>query len=537
MFKSILTLFLSVVAINGISQQFNAVVTTSQMDFLSSGVELTNGQLIVGGFTSGLGETGNDVFFIRMNHLGERIWSKTLINPGEDGLTVMKKYNDNLLLFGGVCSTDLNGSQGSLAMMDIEGNLLWHRDFGGEPSDEVNDITVCENGKIFIAGSTTSFIVGDQDIFISMIDDAGNVEWSKIYGTSMYEKALGTAQDLDGNLYVWGHQSGDDTNGYDSFIMKFDPLGHEMWNRKFSLDLNELAWDIVVDPNGDLMLSGDTGSAGKGQTDIYLIRMTTDGDVVWSKTFGSHGSEHGTSICKLKNDMYLITGGTGSFGEGGLDFLAMYVNNMGDMKYAKSIGGEIKDISVGSFKTQDGGAVLLGNTRSFGEGYTSGFMAKIDNSSTMPCHTSISTELQSNSVEFNIGNAGLAERGEGMLISLTAFPNPTDVATNFTILCDDQIEGVAPSPIADSENAEVNRLRLLPNPSNGVVKAYITLQESESGKLEVFDLDGRIIQFHPLGAAMNGEVRSIQLNHLTHGIYLTRLSIGNNITSKKLIVE
>ena len=71
----------------------------------------------------------------------------------------------------------------------------------------------------------------------------------------------------------------------------------------------------------------------------------------------------------------------------------------------------------------------------------------------------------------------------------------------------------------------------------GYVKAYIKLQENESGKLEVFNLEGRLVQFHSFSSAMNGEVRAIQLQPLTRGVYLTRLSIGNAIETKKLIVE
>lgn len=140
-------------------------------------------------------------------------------------------------------------------------------------------------------------------------------------------------------------------------------------------------------------------------------------------------------------------------------------------------------------------------------------------------------------MEFNIGNAGLAERGEGIVVGLAAFPNPTNVGIGYTVLCDDQIEGVSPSAIADTERLDFNRIRLQPNPSNGYVKAYIKLQENESGKLEVFNLEGRLVQFHSFSSAMNGEVRAIQLQPLTRGVYLTRLSIGNAIETKKLIVE
>ncbi|MBI1265832.1 MAG: T9SS type A sorting domain-containing protein [Cryomorphaceae bacterium] len=537
MFRLIISLLLSAIAFHGLGQQFNAVVATSSMDFLTSGLELENGNLIIGGFTSGTGETGNDILLIRMNHLGERVWTKSLASPGEDLINTLQAYDSEHFLYAGIIDTETAGSEGAFGMLDIDGNFVWQIAIGGNSNEEVTDFTVCSDGNMFIAGNTTSYGEGDQDVFIALIDATGHLEWSKVFGTPMYEKVLGTTCDLDGNFYIWGHQNGSETSGYDTFIMKFDANGDEVWNKHFSLQSNELAWDILLTPNGDLLLSGDTNSSGEGQNDIFLIRMNTDGDVLWSKTFGSYASEHGTTICKMKNDMYMITGGTGSFGSGGLDYLAMYVNDNGDLKYASAIGGEIKDISVGAFKTKDGGAVLLGNTRSFGEGYTSGYMVKINNSGRSACNTAFSTDFQSHSVEFNIGNAGLAERGEGIVVGLAAFPNPTIVGVGYTILCDDQIEGVSPSAVADTEHAEFNRIRLQPNPSNGYVKAYINLQEKESGKLEVFNLEGRLVQFHVFSSAMNGEVRAIQLQPLSRGVYLTRLSIGNAIETKKLIVE
>ncbi|MFM1931870.1 MAG: hypothetical protein RL226_1173, partial [Bacteroidota bacterium] len=472
------------------------------------------------------------------NHLGGRIWTKSSGTPNDDALSCMTNYDATHLLIGGTTQSINDAMEGVIIKLNHQAEEVWQKTISGPLNEDVRDLLVMESGKIIAIGTTTSFSDNQNvDWWICSLDGDGNTLWTSTFGTDMYENILSVTADEDGNLYLWGHQNGPETTGYDGVLVKLDVQGNEVWTRTFSLGANELAWDIVYMPEGDLLLSGDTNSAGQGGNDTYLIRLTTDGDVVWSKTFGSWSNDHGTSIVHHKNDMYMLNGGTASVGNGGIDYMSLFVNAMGDIKYTSTYGGDLKDIATTSIRTMDAGALLLGNTRSFGEGLYSALAVKIDQDARGACMSNHTTEFVAEEIQFNIGNAVFTNRGEGITVQNTAFPSFAESGLEYFVLCDNQIEGVVPSHISDVDEISHNRLTLQPNPSNGYVRATVLVSDRLAGKLELFNLEGRKVKEIMIPVGNAGEVRSYDISGLPEGIYLSRLSIGNQLETKKLIVE
>jgi hypothetical protein len=147
------------------------------------------------------------------------------------------------------------------------------------------------------------------------------------------------------------------------------------------------------------------------------------------------------------------------------------------------------------------------------------------------------TEFVAEEIQFNIGNAVFTNRGEGITVQNTAFPSFAESGLEYFVLCDNQIEGVVPSHISDVDEISHNRLTLQPNPSNGYVRATVLVSDRLAGKLELFNLEGRKVKEIMIPVGNAGEVRSYDISGLPEGIYLSRLSIGNQLETKKLIVE
>ena len=49
------------------------------------------------------------------------------------------------------------------------------------------------------------------------------------------------------------------------------------------------AWSVAVGSDGSLLLCGGTKSFGAGKSDIWLIKLSSSGDIQWQKSYG--GSE------------------------------------------------------------------------------------------------------------------------------------------------------------------------------------------------------------------------------------------------------
>lgn len=526
------------------AQIFQQVYQTEQIDFLNSVEQLDDNGFILTGYTNGAGSGGNDAIMIRTTPFGDILWAKAYGSAGNESFPITAPFGDNaVLVAGSTQSVSESGlPEGFVAAIDIDGEVLWTTCMGGELDDKVRDIKVLDDGGFLLTGMTNSFgEVQSYDLFLNRFDSEGTMLWSKVYGTDMYDVPLAVEANDEGEIFVWGHQSGDQTVGYDAFLLKTDSEGNELWNNRYSLELNELAWDLAMLPDGNIIITGDTNSAGAGMNDIFVIYMDQDGELIWSKTVGNYSHDHGTNVRHVQNKEFVIGGATGSIGAGGLDFVNVYMDTNGIIKYTVAFGGGVKDVAHGMTVTSDFGVATVGETRSFGTGVYSGLFVKTDQEGRCACNNAYSIDFEANDIEFNIGSAGLELRGEGMVSEAVAFLNSTDDVMSTEVLCSDApSENVLfeeQSGSIDVAHSLYSRLNLFPNPSNSgaPVKATIKTQKEEKAELILYDLEGSVVYQRDFRGT-NGMV-SISIPDLSTGIYLARLHSGERIETKKLIVE
>ncbi len=137
-------------------------------------------------------------------------------------------FNCGTLKFGKNTLNNIANYDGSadvfIVKYDSDGRVLWEKNFGGNKSDEANDITIDSEGNIYIVGDYSQKIDFDSysltnantnsdsngwspDIFIAKLDPLGNVLWVKSYGGIDLDNGEGIFVDKKQNLYVTGKLS------------------------------------------------------------------------------------------------------------------------------------------------------------------------------------------------------------------------------------------------------------------------------------------------------------------------------------------
>jgi hypothetical protein len=87
------------------------------------------------------------------------------------------------------------------------------------------------------------------------------------------------------------------------------------------------------------------------------------------------------------------------------------------------------------------------------------------------------------------------------------------------------------------EQESTTRLKVSPNPSNGPVTVSVKSLENTHTRLEVFSLEGRLLQEYLVGLPGQSSHSSIVLRPLPTGVYLVRMTSGGQIETKRFVIK
>ena len=91
-------------------------------------------------------------------------------------------------------------------------------------------------------------------------------------------------------------------------------------------------------------------------------------DTLWTRTYGGSGDEWAYSVQQTADGGYIVAGYTYSFGAGGGDFYLVKTNSQGDTLWTRTYGGSDDDGAYSVQQTADGGYIVAGYHPSFGAG-------------------------------------------------------------------------------------------------------------------------------------------------------------------------
>jgi len=261
--------------------------------------------------------------------------------------------------------------------------IVWQKTFGGNSDDEAYSIQQTQDGGYIVVGYTSSFGVGNWDIYVIKLDANGDNVWEKTYGGSGYDIAYSIQQTTDGGYIIAG-KTGDFYSG-DVYIIKLDKDGNKMWEKTFGGSGDDGAYSIQQTTDGGYIVAGYTSSfvagvAGGWYRDVYVIKLDENGNEVWEKTFGGSGNDSANSIQQTNDGGYIVAGWTDSLSLGarGGDVYIIKLNAYGNKEWEKTFGGSDNDWANSIQQTKDGGYIIAGGTYSFGAGIYDFYIIRLD---------------------------------------------------------------------------------------------------------------------------------------------------------------
>ena len=287
------------------------------------------GYIIAGGTESPSNSIPTDVYLIKTDGNGDSLWTKTYGGTGYDiGLSVQQTTDGGYIIageWGSTANTDFY-----LIKTDGNGDSLWTKKFGGVGSDYCRSVQQTTDGGYIITGFTGSFGNVTYDVYLIKTDGSGTEQWTKTFGGIYDDVGCSVQQTTDGGYIITG-QTGSFGNGGDVYLIKTDGSGTEQWTKTFGGIYDDVGYSVQQTTDGGYIITGQTGSFGNGVSDVYLIKTDGSGTEQWTKTFGGTDNDYGLSVQQTTDGGYIITGYTYDFGNPSYDVYLIKTDGSGNV--------------------------------------------------------------------------------------------------------------------------------------------------------------------------------------------------------------
>ncbi len=347
------------------SEMALAMTSTADGGYVTVGLKDQPGSTIV-----------NDVYVVRVNKNGEKLWEKTFGGSGNDlGVSVTTGIDGGFVIGAYTNSTDgdVEGNHGGydawLLKLNDNGEVMWKRALGGHGAETTTKISKTSNGYLVAAASRSIDIganFGGADIMLVKLDINGNIVTNGFYGGDGNDGPGKIMAMADGSCMIVGSTESSFSKGQtDVLVMKIDAALQLVWQKNFGGSLSDDGRAIATTADGGYTIAAEThsadgdlaGTAINGTDgDTWIFKVNHLGSVVWSKRLSGAQWDTPHDITASTNGAFLVSGFTNSSdgdfaGATRFDAFVVKLNAQGNKMWLKTLGGTIHDYAYDIVKT------------------------------------------------------------------------------------------------------------------------------------------------------------------------------------------
>ncbi len=350
-----------------------------------------------------IAENGNrQMCLMRLGRYGDLIFEKHYVGSGVSSARAMRTTNDGGFVLSG--STRGPGGFGTdlyVVKTDYEGDVEWSRisqDRGGDFSE---DILHARGGGFVSAGRNALDLKGSYNLV--KLNKPGTVVWTRNFNGEQANAiielsngriaSIGYTLDIppsarpkasaDDSAFPWVKSKKKDKLPCQSeaafLFTEVDWKGAVLRERVYWNSKYDVGNAITATPDGGFTMVGSTGGCPENPSgyDCWIVRTDSLGDTLWTKSFGGVQEDQAYSILAEDDGGFVIAGSTRSWGQAETDMLLFKIDGRGTVLWSTAIGGPGNDICYEVQRTP-GGYILSGTTTSYGNGDTDMYLVKVD---------------------------------------------------------------------------------------------------------------------------------------------------------------
>lgn len=507
-------------------------VTYSQITFQKSygglngySVALTNDSGYVIGARKAI--NGNsDFYVIRTNVYGDTLWTRSYGGIlGEQSSYVEQTSDSGYIISGNTESFGAGDYDIYLVKTDMNGDTLWSRTYGGMGYDWGKASEIAGGGFI-ICGVTSCLGCPESNIFLIRTDADGDTLWTKKFDGGGDDRSRSVEQTNDGGFIIAGYSNGLGPWGYDLYLIKTDGNGNVLWSKSFGGTNDEEDFSVKQTSDGGYIIAGYSSSFNvNNNSDAYLIKTDSTGNMLWTRTYGGPDSDAALSVDLTSDGGYIMVGITSSFGSGLNDVYLIKTNGIGDTIWTRTFGGPIQDQAWSVKQTHDGGYVIAAET--FGPGNSGeAYLIKTDSNGNSGCNQGNTSTITDTTATLEINHPAGSSFSNFIVTSPVTGIGSGDSLTTFCT-----------SVGVNEIKQDVDVPFISPNPFLNEILLSIHEQKIKQVVFSVKTFFGQTVFFQEENNLDSPYTKTIDLSFLTNGMYLLELIVEGKRTVQKIIKE
>ncbi len=420
-----------------------------------------------------------------------------------------------------------------LVRTNAEGDSLWSYKYRQRNYDCCFAIIQTADDGFALAGYTSAFGATSEDFSLVKVNSEGELQWSRSYGGRSTDICQSIVQVDDGGFVLAGYTRSFGSGGADFWLLRTNSDGDSLWSHTYGGSYNDQCYSATQNADGGISLVGGSMSDWESSSDAWLVRTDAEGDSLWSRSFGGEEKDLFSSIVE-SGDGDLILLGQSRPTQGFYSSWLMKLSSEGELRWSRSYDGEGNDMLHSIVQTSDGGYALAGGTSSIGAGYIDSWLLRTDeNGDSLWSLTSggehyefCTSLIQTADSAFVLGGIGSSDSAYIFYLIKTT-PDPISVR----------------EPRSTLNPLTFNLFPAYPNPFNSTTRIEFegTAHWNAPLRLEVFDpLGRRVAELIPSTGLVNGPYAAGRqtvfwdASRMPAGAYVVRLEAGKEQLTQRL---
>ena len=512
------------------AQQFNITIQKTiggnDVDALNDAILLPNNQILMGGYT-------------------------------RSGIS----YDKTVDFWGGA-------SDGWIVKLDSSLSDIWQKELGGADYDDIKKLLLLSDGNYLCIGFSSSPVSGNKtvdtiggwaDIWVVKLDTSGNILWQNVYGGTGNEYYYLSAVELADKNIIIGCETNSDSSGtktensrgeYDYWVFKIDSAGNQLWDKTIGGSGTDELVDIVVNPNGNILLTGTSDSPISGEKtedtygweDYWLVEMDSTGNILWDKTYGGDDIDYAVGGGVYYDNAYFIfgmsrsgiSGNKTTINYGDTDYWLLKINEQGQMIWDKTFGGTLLESGSSIIVSSQDNILITGasyssisgNKTEQGKGSNDYWLLSLDLNGTIQSQIDIGGSdadgynliLEKASNEFVI--VGGSESGVS--------GDKTDYCRGYSDFWVVELNTTVGINMAYADN----QIAVYPNPTTGDI-TFVLPMKTKNRVITFFNEQGMVVKKEAVPRQLN----HISIRNLPAGLYFYRITENNKLLKTGKIVK